>query len=96
MQKLFDVLQVLRLIVRLHDVVRNYLFVSFKLCFAFLFQVLQYSIRKSDMDLRRVLYSNIVLSGGSTLFKGMRACKTILDINFSTRRCLVSVILKGL
>jgi centractin len=25
---------------------------------------------KSDMDLRKVLYQNIVLSGGSTLFKG--------------------------
>lgn len=35
-----------------------------------LHQVLQFAIRKSDMDLRRVLYSNIVLSGGSTLFKG--------------------------
>ncbi|XP_065071989.1 alpha-centractin [Rhopilema esculentum] len=35
-----------------------------------LHQVLHYSIRKSDMDLRKTLYSNIVLSGGSTLFKG--------------------------
>ncbi|XP_013390830.1 beta-centractin [Lingula anatina] len=33
-------------------------------------EVLAYSIRKSDMDLRKVLWSNIVLSGGSTLFKG--------------------------
>ncbi|XP_033756370.1 alpha-centractin [Pecten maximus] len=33
-------------------------------------EVLEYSIRKSDMDLRRTLFSNIVLSGGSTLFKG--------------------------
>ncbi|KAK3095996.1 hypothetical protein FSP39_021825, partial [Pinctada imbricata] len=32
-------------------------------------EVLSYSIRKSDMDLRRMLYSNIVLSGGSTLFR---------------------------
>ncbi|CAH1784012.1 unnamed protein product [Owenia fusiformis] len=32
--------------------------------------VLHYAIQKSDMDLRRVLYQNIVLSGGSTLFKG--------------------------
>lgn len=34
------------------------------------FQVLAYSIRKSDLDLRKTFYSNIVLSGGSTLFKG--------------------------
>ena len=34
-------------------------------------EVLSYAIQKSDMDLRRVLYSNIILSGGSTLFKGM-------------------------
>ncbi|XP_064382353.1 beta-centractin-like [Halichondria panicea] len=33
-------------------------------------QVLAYSIRKSDIDLRKTFYSNIVLSGGSTLFKG--------------------------
>lgn len=33
-------------------------------------EVLTYAIQRSDMDLRRVLYSNIVLSGGSTLFKG--------------------------
>jgi len=33
-------------------------------------EVLAYSIQKSDMDLRKTLFSNIVLSGGSTLFKG--------------------------
>ena len=32
--------------------------------------MLVYSIQKSDMDLRKVLFPNIVLSGGSTLFKG--------------------------
>lgn len=32
--------------------------------------ILLNSIRKSDMDLRKTLYQNIVLSGGSTLFKG--------------------------
>lgn len=32
--------------------------------------VLAYSIQKSDMDLRKVFYQNIVLSGGSTLIKG--------------------------
>lgn len=33
-------------------------------------EVLVYSIQRCDMDLRKVLYQNIVLSGGSTLFKG--------------------------
>ncbi len=33
-------------------------------------EVLNNAIMKSDMDLRRVLYSHIVLAGGSTLFKG--------------------------
>lgn len=33
-------------------------------------EVLIYSIQKSDMDLRKTLYSNVVMSGGSTLFKG--------------------------
>ena len=31
------------------------------------------SIRKSDLDLRKTLYHNIVLSGGSTLFKGKKS-----------------------
>lgn len=34
-----------------------------------LHEVLMYSIQKSDLDLRKVLFKNIVLSGGSTLFK---------------------------
>ena len=33
-------------------------------------EILSDSILKSDMDLRKLLYQNIVLSGGSTLFKG--------------------------
>ncbi|CAF0837391.1 unnamed protein product [Adineta ricciae] len=33
-------------------------------------EVLSGSIQRSDMDLRRTLYQNIVLSGGSTLFRG--------------------------
>ena len=33
-------------------------------------EILANSILKSDMDLRKNLYQNIVLSGGSTLFKG--------------------------
>lgn len=40
-------------------------------------ECLVYSIRKSDLDLRKVLYSNIVLSGGSTLFKG----KILITLN---------------
>ncbi|XP_019875136.1 beta-centractin [Aethina tumida] len=35
-----------------------------------LHEVLMDSILKSDLDLRKVLFKNIVLSGGSTLFKG--------------------------
>ena len=34
-----------------------------------LHEVLVLAIQKSDMDLRKVLFQNIVLSGGSTLFK---------------------------
>lgn len=34
-----------------------------------LHEVLMFSIQKSDLDLRKVLFKNIVLSGGSTLFK---------------------------
>ena len=36
-------------------------------------EVLAFAIRKSDMDLRKIFYSNIVLSGGSTLFRGQRS-----------------------
>lgn len=34
-----------------------------------LHEVLMFSIQKSDLDLRKILFKNIVLSGGSTLFK---------------------------
>ncbi|ESO03690.1 hypothetical protein HELRODRAFT_185626 [Helobdella robusta] len=33
-------------------------------------EVLTSAIQRSDVDLRKMLYSNVVLSGGSTLFKG--------------------------
>lgn len=33
-------------------------------------EILVSSIAKSDLDLRKIFYQNIVLSGGSTLFKG--------------------------
>jgi len=35
-----------------------------------LHECLVFAIQKSDMDLRKLLFQNIVLSGGSTLFKG--------------------------
>lgn len=42
----------------------------FGLEFEGIHEALHYSIQKSDMDLRTVLSSNIVLSGGSTMFRG--------------------------
>lgn len=33
-------------------------------------EVLLNAIQKSDMDLRKLLFQNIVISGGSTLYKG--------------------------
>jgi centractin len=35
-----------------------------------LHELLTHSIGRADLDLRRTLYSSIVLSGGSTLFPG--------------------------
>ena len=35
-----------------------------------LHQLVTHSIMKADLDLRKALFSNIVLSGGSTTFKG--------------------------
>jgi centractin len=34
-------------------------------------ECLNFSIQRTDVDLRKTLYSNIVLAGGSTLFPGM-------------------------
>ena len=48
--------------------------------------MLSYSIQKSDVDLRKTLYSNIVLSGGSTLFKGL-----MLSVLFVVEFCFVVV-----
>jgi len=42
-------------------------------------EVLTFAIQKSDLDLRRTLYSNIVLSGGSTLFRGL-ADVSLIDL----------------
>uniref|UniRef100_A0A8C6MFI5 Actin related protein 1B n=1 Tax=Nothobranchius furzeri TaxID=105023 RepID=A0A8C6MFI5_NOTFU len=50
-------------------------------------EVLAYAIQKSDMDLRRTLFSTIVLCGGSTLIKGLwcpgdsQNRKPIMEIN---------------
>lgn len=33
-------------------------------------EVLVLAVHKSDLDLRRLLFQNIVISGGSTLFRG--------------------------
>lgn len=43
-----------------------------------LHEVLAFAIHKSDMDLRRTLFANIVLSGGSTLFKGTVAGELVV------------------
>lgn len=49
-------------------------------------EVLAFAIQKSDMDLRRTLFSNIVLSGGSTLLKGKemtaQACQCMSRCSF--------------
>lgn len=46
-----------------------------------LHEVLVFAIQRSDLDLRKTLYHNIVLSGGSTLFK-------VSSTNFpTTKRC---------
>ena len=37
-----------------------------------LHECLVFAIQRSDMDLRKLLFQNIVLSGGSTLFKATR------------------------
>lgn len=49
-------------------------------------EVLLYSITKSDLDLRKVLFQNIVLSGGSTLYKVVYA--TFLHFFFLKEKIL--------
>lgn len=44
-------------------------------------EVLAYAIQKSDMDLRRTLFSTIVLCGGSTLIKGPCDGVSVFDGN---------------
>lgn len=56
-----------------------------------LHEVLTYSIQKSDLDLRKVLFQNIVLSGGSTLFrvcmKLMRLCSSRCKLHLCKKYC---------
>lgn len=55
-------------------------------------EVLAFAIQKSDMDLRRTLFSNIVLSGGSTLLKGAQGGPTHMSISLlSVSAVLLSV-----
>jgi hypothetical protein len=60
-------------------------------------RVLHYAIRKSDLDLRRTLYQNIILSGGTTMFKvrsvlfGVRAAFMSLFVPRCLSRLVVSV-----
>lgn len=43
-------------------------------------QVVVDSINKADLDLRKSLFSNIILSGGTTLTKGM--CSVLAKLDF--------------
>ena len=43
-------------------------------------------IIKCDNDIRKDLFKNIVLAGGSTMFKGMKERMKILDLSHTTRR----------
>ena len=52
-------------------------------------EVLAFAIQKSDMDLRRTLFSNIVLSGGSTLLKGYTHTRTQTDCSTSTNTSML-------
>ena len=57
-------------------------------------EILANSIQKSDMDLRKTLYQNIVLSGGSTLFKGfgdrlLNDLKRMVFISFNMKECKI-------
>lgn len=60
-------------------------------------EVLMYAITKSDMDLRKILYQNIVLSGGSTLLKGfgdrlLLELKKSLPKDLKIRVCIFSIL----
>ena len=48
------------------------------------------SIMKCDVDIRKDLYSNIVLSGGTTMFSGIveRMTKEVRSPSYYTRPCL--------
>lgn len=59
-------------------------------------EILANSIQKSDMDLRKTLYQNIVLSGGSTLFKGfgdrlLNDLKRMVFNSFNMKECKIKI-----
>lgn len=58
-------------------------------------EVLMFSIQKSDLDLRKVLLQNIVLSGGSTLFRVCTNYSVYVEINGNThtRVCVCMLII---
>ncbi|CAF0875959.1 unnamed protein product [Rotaria sordida] len=59
-------------------------------------EILSGSIQRSDMDLRRTLYQNIVLSGGSTLFRGTYYLNNVINyIRKIVKICLHYVTAKG-
>uniref|UniRef100_A0A2R9CAP4 Actin related protein 1A n=1 Tax=Pan paniscus TaxID=9597 RepID=A0A2R9CAP4_PANPA len=54
-------------------------------------KVLVFAIQKSDMDLQFTLFSNIVLLGGSTLFKDQDICtsgETVFHVDWGLYPCL--------
>ncbi|CAF1014424.1 unnamed protein product [Brachionus calyciflorus] len=59
-------------------------------------EILANSIQKSDMDLRKTLYQNIVLSGGSTLFKGfgdrlLNDLKRLVFNSYNMKECKIKI-----
>ncbi|RNA01064.1 beta-centractin [Brachionus plicatilis] len=59
-------------------------------------EILANSIQRSDMDLRKTMYQNIVLSGGSTLFKGfgdrlLNDLKRIVFNSFNMKECKIKI-----
>ena len=48
--------------------------------YAGIHQVVADSINRADLDLRKALYANVVLSGGSTLYKGKQVRDTSWEL----------------
>lgn len=45
-------------------------------------EMLAFAVQRADLDIRKLLYTNIVLSGGSTLFRGSYFALTINTLLF--------------